>query len=97
MECSTILAEMQVPREAKGVTEGSLYEALKRVKDKAELSGETIPRGGGADVTGAGQIGGSGQTQRDCGMGEVAGGDVKGAVAIISRESAVCEHVSLCE
>ncbi|MCB0125241.1 MAG: ISAs1 family transposase, partial [Caldilineaceae bacterium] len=43
MECSTILAEMQVPREAKGVTEGSLYEALKRVKDKRSCRGKQYP------------------------------------------------------
>lgn len=43
MECSTILAEMQVPSEAEGVTEGSLYEALKRVKDKRSRRGQQYP------------------------------------------------------
>ena len=43
MECSTILAEMQVPSEAEGVTEGSLYEALKKVKDKRSRRGKQYP------------------------------------------------------
>lgn len=34
MECTTILAEVQVPAEAAGVSVESLYEAMKRVKDR---------------------------------------------------------------
>ncbi len=40
MECITILAEMQVPAEAETVTVESLYEALKRVKDKRSRRGK---------------------------------------------------------
>lgn len=40
MECSTILAEMQVPSEAEGVRAESLYEALKGVKDKRSRRGK---------------------------------------------------------
>ena len=40
MECSTILAEMQVSSEAEGVTAESLYEALKCVKDQRSRRGK---------------------------------------------------------
>lgn len=43
MECTTILAELQVPSEAEGVTAESLYEALKRVKDKRSRRGKRYP------------------------------------------------------
>jgi len=43
MECTTILAEMQVPAEAKPVVVESLYEALKRVKDKRSRRGKRYP------------------------------------------------------
>jgi predicted transposase YbfD/YdcC len=43
MECTTILAEMQVPVEAKAVTVESLYEALKRVKDRRSRRGKRYP------------------------------------------------------
>lgn len=43
MECSTILAEMQVPSEAEGVRAESLYEALKGVKDKRSRRGKRYP------------------------------------------------------
>ena len=43
MECITILAEMQMPEEAADVTVESLYEALKRVKDKRGRRGQRYP------------------------------------------------------
>jgi predicted transposase YbfD/YdcC len=43
MECTTILGEMQVPSEVEGVTAESLYEALKRVKDKRSRRGKQYP------------------------------------------------------
>jgi predicted transposase YbfD/YdcC len=43
MECITILAEMQVPAEVETVASESLYEALKRVKDKRSRRGKRYP------------------------------------------------------
>lgn len=43
MKCSIIVSEMQVPEEAEGVTAESLYEALKRVKDKRSRRGKRYP------------------------------------------------------
>lgn len=43
MECNTILAEMQVPAEVETVAAESLYEALKRVKDKRSRRGKRYP------------------------------------------------------
>lgn len=43
MECSIIVPEMQVLEEAEGVTAESLYEALKRVKDKRSRRGKRYP------------------------------------------------------
>lgn len=43
MECITILAEMQVPAKAEAVTVESLYEALKRVKDRRSRRGKRYP------------------------------------------------------
>lgn len=40
MECSSVLAEMQVPSERKTVVIESLHEALKRVKDKRSRRGK---------------------------------------------------------
>ena len=43
MECSTVLAEMQMPGEGETVVVESLYEALKRVKDKRSRRGKRYP------------------------------------------------------
>ncbi len=43
MECNTILAEVQVPSGLKAVAVESLYEALKRVKDKRSRRGQRYP------------------------------------------------------
>lgn len=43
MECTTILAEVQVPRDVKAVEVESLYEALKRVSDRRNRRGRRYP------------------------------------------------------